>query len=235
MPFEPFGLLRLLIFGYVICIAQLSRLKTTRQSFYAGLVAGLLCIAPQLNCFWEIFGPGAIVLWIILAFWIAMFTGMTHATLARFGPIWTAMLIPFLWTGLEYFRSELYYLKFSWLNVGYAFSGWDALPLHIFGMYGLGFIAAICAALFLCLQSLYASLATILIIWTAAFLSPGLEEYSGPRRFTQIHIVGVQLEFPNEHEIPRALDSLLAQHTNADILVLSEYTLDGPVPDSLKE
>ncbi len=29
-------------------------------------------------------------------------------------------LIPIIWTGLEYFRSELYYLKFSWLNIGYA-------------------------------------------------------------------------------------------------------------------
>jgi apolipoprotein N-acyltransferase len=44
----------------------------------------------------------------------------------------------------------------------------------------------------------------------------------------------VQLEFPAESDIPPTLDKLLAAHTNADILVLSEYTLDGPVPDSLK-
>ena len=34
-----------------------------------------------------------------------------------------ALLIPMLWTGLEYFRSGLYYLRFSWFNAGYAFSG----------------------------------------------------------------------------------------------------------------
>ena len=42
------------------------------------------------------------------------------------------------------------------------------------------------------------------------------------------------MEFPPEADIPKALDSVLAEHNNADILVLSEYTLDGPVPNSLK-
>src|SRR5579864_9449464 len=74
-----FGPLSLLIIGYVVCLTQLSRLKTTRQSFYAGLATGFLCVAPQLLCFWQIFHAAAIPLWIVLAFWIAAFTGMTHA------------------------------------------------------------------------------------------------------------------------------------------------------------
>ena len=51
------------------------------------------------------------------------------------------MLIPFVWTGLEYFRSELYYLRFSWLNVGYAFAGapWQG-ALKLAGTYGVGFV-----------------------------------------------------------------------------------------------
>src|ERR1700757_966299 len=78
-----FGPLSLLIIGYVVGLTQLSRLKATRQSFYAGLAAGVLCVAPQLLCFWKIFGPAAIPLLIVLAFWIAAFTGMAHATLDR--------------------------------------------------------------------------------------------------------------------------------------------------------
>src|SRR5947209_6011520 len=145
---DGFGPLRLAILGYLACLTQLSRLKTTRQSFYAGLVTGLLCVAPQLTCFWKIFGPAAFVLWLILALWIAAFTGIAHASLARFGPVRTAILIPFIWMGLEYFRSELYYLKFSWLNVGYAFSNWQVFPFHVLGMYGVGFVVALCAAAF---------------------------------------------------------------------------------------
>src|SRR5215469_12507991 len=227
---ESFAPLRLLIVGYVICLAQLARLKTTRQSFYAGLAAGFICVAPQLTCFWKIFGPAAIVLWIILALWIGAFTGMTRAALARFGPKWTAALVPFIWTGLEYFRSELYYLRFSWLNVGYAFSG-EPIQIHIFGIYGMGFLAALCASFFL-LRGRFSFIGLGLFLAIVFTALPADKPYRTP---SQIHIAGLQMEFPSEHEIPAALDSLLAQHTNADLLVLSEYTLDGPVPDSLKD
>jgi apolipoprotein N-acyltransferase len=226
-----FGPLSLFIVGYVICLTQLSQLKTTRQSFYAGLIAGLFCVAPQLLCFWKIFGPAAIPLWIVLAFWIAAFTGMAHASLDRFGTLWGAALVPFLWTGLEYFRSELYYLKFSWLNVGYAFARWEIFPIHILGMYGIGFLVAIFAALFLMLRRTYWLACVAACVVIAAFLLPGLAGGREPR----LHLAGIQMEFPNEREIPAALDSTLAKYTNADILVLSEYTLDGPVPASLKD
>ena len=128
--------LALLILGYVACLLQLARLRTTRLAFYFGLVAGLLCFAPQLEFFWRIFGVASLTLWAILAFWIALFTAIMHVALIRFGAFRAAMLAPFLWTGFEYFRSELYYLRFSWLNVGYALSG-APVPFNTFGVYGL--------------------------------------------------------------------------------------------------
>src|SRR5207244_2125086 len=58
------------------------------------------------------------------------------------------VLIPCIWTGLEYFRGELYYLRFSWLNVGYAFSASPLLPaFHWLGMYGIGFAAMLAVVL----------------------------------------------------------------------------------------
>jgi len=140
--------------------------------------------------------------------------------------------------GLEYSRSELYYLKFSWMNVGYAFSDWQLFPFHIFGIYGFGFLAAVCGAFFLIFRQLQATFATIALIAAIAFLKPGL---SRPDHLQQIHIAGVQMEFPVEADIPHALDALLAEHPNADVLVLSEYTLlsteytqGGPIPMALK-
>jgi hypothetical protein len=61
-------------------------------------------------------------LWLILALWLAAFVVITHVAIVQLGWKRAAFLTPFFWTGLEYFRSELYYLKFSWLNVGYAFA-----------------------------------------------------------------------------------------------------------------
>src|SRR5579859_1712253 len=133
---------------YLFCLFHLTRVETTRQAFYLGLAIGFLCCAPQLTCFWKIFGPGAIALWLVLAFWIALFLALGRSCRAHFGPVRAALLIPFIWTGLEYFRSELYYLRFSWLNVGYAFAGnlqW--LPLRHVGVYGLGFLLMAVVAL----------------------------------------------------------------------------------------
>ena len=115
------------IVGYLCALIQLARAPTGRQAFYSGLAAGLLTVAPQLICLWRIFGFPAIVLWLVLAFWIGLFVALTHLCLMRFRPAIAAVLIVLVWTGLEYFRSELYYLRFSWLNVGYAFGG--AIPL----------------------------------------------------------------------------------------------------------
>jgi apolipoprotein N-acyltransferase len=225
-----FGPTRLMMVVYLICLIQLARLKTARQSFYAGLITALLCIAPQLICFWNIFNIAAVPLWTVLAVWIAVFVAITHATLVRFGPFKTALLVPIVWTGLEYFRSELYYLKFSWLNVGYAFSGSQLFPLHDFGMYGVGFVIALLATLFFIVRWLYAVFFAIIFL-TLLSLSPA---QTSMRNKPEIHIAGMQMEFPSEPAIPAALDKLAAKYPDADLLVLSEYTLTGPVPDLIK-
>ncbi len=114
--------MRILIAVFLYCVLQLSRLGSSKQASYVGLAVGLLCYAPQLAFFWKIFGPAAIALWLVLAFWLRIFLILARLCQTRFGPIRAALLMPFLWTGLEYFRSELYYLRFSWLNAGYVFS-----------------------------------------------------------------------------------------------------------------
>src|SRR3954447_23158079 len=88
--------LSFLILGYAICLVQLSRLPTTRQAFYIGLLTGFACIAPQLAFMWTIFNAAAIPLWLILALWIALFVTLSHIAFARFGTKWAVWLIPCL-------------------------------------------------------------------------------------------------------------------------------------------
>src|SRR5437870_2776750 len=109
-----------LIFGYAYFLVRLAGQPNVRRAFYFGLAAGFFCFAPQLFFFWHIFGPAATALWLILAIWTALFAAIACGCVRRWGKAKAAWLIPFIWTGLEYFRSELYCLKFSWLNVGYA-------------------------------------------------------------------------------------------------------------------
>ena len=223
----------LLIFGYAYGLVRLTDQPNVRRAFYFGLATGFLCYAPQLFFFWRIFNVAAVVLWLVLAFWVGLFTAIVCGAIRRWGKIKAAWLIPIVWTGLEYFRSELYYLKFSWLNVGYV------LPdqTGFIGMYGVGFIVFLLIVVF-GVQSSWRKLTLFellfIIVITTVFAAHLLPAYSGPPR-PRINLVGVQMEFPPENIIPKILDQALAKNTNASIFVLSEYTLDGPPPDALKD
>jgi apolipoprotein N-acyltransferase len=235
------------IIGYLVCLVQLARLRTMRQCFYTGLALGFACFAPQLECFWRIFGPAAIALWLVLAFWIALFLVLSHLALVRLGPKRAAVLIPFLWAGLEYFRSELYYLKFSWLNVGYGFHGAQIGTYDSLGVYGVGFCVAVWSTFFLVFQTkrlLAWTLVVIFLVTVFPSLFFGIAKLKMPA--PNLTVAGVQLEFPDSTAIQSGLDRILAEEakmysrgyiysTNVGIVVLSEYTLDGEPPAALKD
>jgi apolipoprotein N-acyltransferase len=229
------GPLALFIIGYVVCLAQLARLRTTRQSFYTGLLTGLLCVAPQLESFWRIFGPAAIALWAVLALWIAMFIAITHVALVRLGARRAALLLPFLWMGLEYFRSELYYLRFAWLNAGFAFAQARYLPFQILGVYGVGFCISAYAALYFVVRARRILFCSFIALLLAGVILPALSSVYFGNSARRLQIAGVQLEFPNDSQIKRALDKVVATNTNVDLIVLSEYTLDERPSDQLKQ
>ena len=233
-PAQP-GMFSLLIIGYVVGVVQLARMRTRRLAFYIGLVVGLACYAPQLEFFWTIFGRGAIALWLVLAFWIALFVALAHVALVRFGVKRAVWLVPFLWTGLEYFRSELYYLKFAWLNVGFAFANSNYSSLFpnftMLGVYGVGFVIAVFASCFAFRNYSTTIITTAVMVLTLWLLSP---RFVNVRLLPPPLIAGVQLEFPNHSEIQQALDKIVATRTNVDLIVLSEYALDDPPSEQLK-
>lgn len=222
-----------LIFGYALALVQLSRQPTVRRAFYFGLAAGFLSYAPQLWFFFKIFNLAAVLLWLVLAFWVGLFTAMVCGGTRRWGRTWTPWLIPVVWTGIEYFRSEWYLLKFSWLNIGYALP-WGSAWL---GMYGAGFLALTLAAIAAHWKTIRP--APVLSLLLAGVLAGGLAlHHLRPATRTPaapLALAGVQMEFPSEPVIPKLLTHALAQNPAAQIFVLSEYTLDGPVPDTLKK
>jgi len=228
-----------LIFGYAYFLVQLTNQPTVRRAFYFGLAVGFACAASQAFFFWGIFGPAAIVLWLVFGFWIGLFTAISCSCIRRWGKSNAVWLIPIGWTGTEYFRSELYYLKFSWLNIGYAFPNFPLVPVDVFGMYGVGFLVFSIAAILSFrkfIKKFWINLFVVGLIlliplaWFFTLIAAARHE----RPFPPLKIVGVQMEFPPENIIPKMLNKALAKNTNAPIFVLSEYTLDGGVPDSLK-
>ena len=225
----------LFIIGYAFALVRLTNQPTPRRAFYFGLAAGFFSYAPQFFFFWNIFQFAAIVLWIILAFWVALFALLANRCAYRWGPGKAAWLIPVLWTGLEYFRSEIYYLKFSWGNLGYA------LPpgANFLGMYGTGFVTFLAAAWPFRyvgnMKWLQLKWVEWLIIFPVTIIFVAVRVlYCDSRNESSATLTGVQMEFPATGVVPKALDHALAKNPDSQIFVLSEYTCDGPVPDPLK-
>jgi apolipoprotein N-acyltransferase len=236
----------LLIFGYALGLVKLCEQSSVRRAFYIGLVTGYLCYAPQAFFLAKIFYVAAPLLWLVLAFWVGLFTALSCAAMRRWGRARAMWLIPILWTGIEYFRSELYPLKFSWLNVGYlAQEGFSSQFLGLYGMYGVGLIVfGVGVALNRWRElnrwpKVFGFVSVILLVAhfqfflnrfpvLSSWLSGGYES----------KIVGIQLEFPSPTILPKILTQALTKNANAQIFVLSEYTLNdkpGGVPDALKD
>src|SRR5476649_129601 len=104
-------------------------------------------------------------------------------------------------------------------------------------MYGAGFLMFSAFAIYKCRWLLKVPpfrflLYFLIFCLISSLLMPRL---ATPKKWiAKIDIVGVQMEFPPANLIPKMLNQALAKNTNAQIFVLSEYTLDGAVPDSLK-
>ena len=120
------------------------------------------------------------------------------------------------------------------MNIGYAMPIGSAL----FGMYGVALLIFSVATFFSLWRQIKMSLLQVVGLFVALqilfVLSHGYNGNGSHHPPTNVNLVGVQMEFPPENIIPKILDQALAKNTNASIFVLSEYTLDGGVPDSLK-
>ncbi len=229
--------LAFLVVLYLFCVIQLGRAETWRGAFYSGLGMGLLAGAPRLGFFWTIFSGGALALWLVYAFWIGLFAALTRAAVRRMGPIWGWAVVPFLWTGLEYFRSELYYLRFAWLSPASAFSEmpWQ-VPLSVTGVYGLGLVLATVAVVANLPRATAIRVIALVVgmaaIWGWAMVGGTKTDAQGRN---QVHVAGVQMEFPTEKEVLLRLTQLLRRHPETELFVLSEYTFTEPVPAKVRD
>jgi apolipoprotein N-acyltransferase len=216
---------------YAWALINLGSAASGSQAFRFGFVTGFLVFAPQLIWFWNIFGPAAICLWMVLSFIVGLFAGLLHVATKTLGAKWLWIAAPVLWTAIEFFRSELYALRFSWFSVGYLFSGTgEWLPVGGLGVYGMGFLLFLIAGLSIRRSTVFKAVVLLTFLLFSNLLN-NIVRPSG----RDLVVAGVQLEFPPDLEVPKHLDRVLTQFPAAQILVLSEYAFDGPVPKHVRE
>jgi apolipoprotein N-acyltransferase len=128
----------------------------------------------------------------------------------------------------------LYFLKFSWLSVGYAFSYSKILPyLTSVGVYGIGF----CAMLLIAGAFLWRRIVPLAVCLALfAFMSLSLLDQPSNRvKGTAIRVAGVQLENPAGVDALHGLDKAFAASPHADVYLLPEYTFHSPIPNFIKK
>ena len=225
-----------LISVYLFALWQLSRQRTRLQTMNTGWILTFLIYAPHLAFFWKIFGPAAVALWLVLGFWTGLFLSLARFARERYGTIAAVLLAPFLWTGLEYFRSELYFLRFSWLNAGYAFSWTPVLPEFAWlGVYGIGLVLMALAAGLSLLSHKKASIIGLGALAGLALLTNLPPQTAAKSESPELRVAGIQLEFPAELEVAGFLDQLRAHYPDADLYMLPEYTFQDPVSKRVRD
>jgi apolipoprotein N-acyltransferase len=213
---------------YLACLYRLAWVRSPRWAFYLGLSIGSIIAAGQLWFFHDVFGWAAAGLWAILGLWIALDLLLSRIVVARW-PRCGALWLPVIWLALEYARSELYYLRFAWLTPGFALSHPAMVSFASAGMYGFSFFVLGALAVAQTVLKRSAAVAVAALV-PALFLIPaGAISEDGP------FVVGIQLEGPHEHDVLAELDRALAGGPDLDIVVLSEYCFDGPVPQSIRD
>jgi apolipoprotein N-acyltransferase len=127
-------------------LIYVSRHGTARQSFYLGLLQGMVAYGLSLTWFWHIFHPAALVLYAIMALFIAFFCLLIN----HFSPLInnlyrSALYTALLWTSIEYYRCEWFPLRFPWITPEVAMGPNILSP--IIGVYGITFIIILGTAL----------------------------------------------------------------------------------------
>ena len=212
--------------GWAVGLCAMVRARTARRAFYAGIGAALLVAVPQLWFLTGIFKSMAIPLWLTLAMWTGFFTGTLHVIHRKGGIVWTIVLAPVLWMGFEFFRTEVWMLRFAWLTPGFALPAADMGWLfQSLGVYGSGALIVMAGTAIVLLKHRTA-LAT-------AFLLP-LILLIGQHPVTpagSVRITGVQFEEALPEQLLEGLEAARTAHPGTALFVLPEYSFSGPVPE----
>lgn len=135
LAFPPFGLWPFIVVAWVPLFIAL-RGAVARGAFYIGFGQGILLYGICLSWLWGLFGPNALVLWIILGIFVGVACALIVAL--RLSGLLGSVIGASIWVGCEFFRSEVYALHFPWITPGTGLPPTWLSP--IVGVYGVSFL-----------------------------------------------------------------------------------------------
>lgn len=146
--FAPFGLWWLLPLTLVPLLYVIENTKP-KHAIYLGILEGTIGYGLCLHWLFFIFGTAAIPLFVILATFIGFFAFIFNVVSKPIKhDILKVALAAMIWTALEFYRSEIFFLRFPWLSIGSAVEPTILLPM--IGVYGVSFVV-----IFSCVAMIY--------------------------------------------------------------------------------
>jgi apolipoprotein N-acyltransferase len=158
--FAPFNQFYLSWVGLVPWLLMLSRVRSQRAAFLWGWLSGVLFFTANMWWLAYVTGPGLVALMLMLGlYWALAALLIRGAGLVRpvdaaspkpalslnpSSPLWSVLLVPAIWVGLEWFRGNWPLNGLPWLFLGHAQT--PALALcqvaDVTGVYGVSFWVA---------------------------------------------------------------------------------------------
>ena len=136
------------MFSAVLVLLIVFRGLDKRPAFWLAFAHGMAAYGIALSWFWNIFSHVAIALYAILAFFVGLFAvGQSMACKRGWSPWRMVLFTATSWTGIEFFRSELFVLDFPWMTPAVAVGPHALLPW--IGVYGVSFVIVALMAMLL--------------------------------------------------------------------------------------
>jgi apolipoprotein N-acyltransferase len=151
---------------------------------------GSVACGVTLHWLERIFGFGMVPLVAILAFFSGLFgLGYVHLPPFRSRPWLHAVAVATLWTAIEFFRAELFVLRFPWVTPGVAFG--PNLLSPVVGVYGVSFVVVLAMAVLADRRIGHVRMTPVAAVLLLGILRPGPVE---PQAGRALHVLLVQSE-----------------------------------------
>lgn len=137
LSFEPYGAWPCALVAWAPLLFAVKG-QSARQAFSLGFLQGMAAYGFSLYWFFTIFGWLAMALYAIISLFSGLFCmGVAVSDRKIRCPFLNVLFVALWWTGIEFFRSELFFLRFSWITPGTAMGPVWLSPLV--GVYGVSF------------------------------------------------------------------------------------------------
>ncbi|MGM5488105.1 MAG: apolipoprotein N-acyltransferase [Nanobdellota archaeon] len=207
------------------------------ESHILGLLLGIVFYYGTLYWIYNIFQLFGLILILILCLFIMFYGLILNYIVSKTKNRFSLIVFPaILWVSIEYIRSELWWLKFSWMSLGY--SQHNFLPLlqfaNLFGQYGLSFLIVLVNSIIVYIiinkhdnKLVFKSIVGLVVIFGLVF---SYGSYTLQTEYSPDINVGLVQDESSQLETYRELINNLPRDTN--FILLPEYAVPVIIEES---